>query len=82
MYLQQRFEEMESKINELRDQIEIIKTEKSLLEKRVQAESEVCVVRIYYNLLFTAEIWYINITSKCIETFLKLLIIFLVSFLI
>ncbi|XP_011347719.1 centrosomin isoform X2 [Ooceraea biroi] len=37
---QQRFEEMESKINDLRDQIETIKAEKSLLEKRVQVESE------------------------------------------
>jgi len=32
--LQQRFEEMESKINDLRDQIETIKAEKSLLEKQ------------------------------------------------
>ncbi|XP_011261366.2 CDK5 regulatory subunit-associated protein 2 isoform X2 [Camponotus floridanus] len=31
---QQRFEEMESKINDLRDQIETIKAEKSLLEKQ------------------------------------------------
>nr|XP_012226456.1 PREDICTED: centrosomin isoform X2 [Linepithema humile] len=37
---QQRFEEMESKINDLRDQIEAIKAEKSLLEKRTQVESE------------------------------------------
>lgn len=37
---QQRFEEMESKINDLRDQIETIKAEKSLLEKRTQVESE------------------------------------------
>jgi hypothetical protein len=43
LYLQQRFEEMESKINDLRDEIETIKAEKSLLEKRVQVESEVCV---------------------------------------
>ncbi|XP_072761406.1 uncharacterized protein Cnn isoform X3 [Anoplolepis gracilipes] len=37
---QQRFEEMESKINDLREQIETIKAEKSLLEKRTQVESE------------------------------------------
>ncbi|XP_029157354.1 centrosomin isoform X2 [Nylanderia fulva] len=37
---QRRFEEMESKINDLRDQIETIKAEKSLLEKRTQVESE------------------------------------------
>ncbi|XP_025153819.1 centrosomin isoform X3 [Harpegnathos saltator] len=39
-YKQQRFEEMESNINDLRGEIETIKTEKNLLEKRIQAESE------------------------------------------
>ncbi|KAG7208405.1 hypothetical protein KM043_014637 [Ampulex compressa] len=37
---QQRFEEMESKINDLRDQIEAIKAEKNRLEKQIQVESE------------------------------------------
>ncbi|XP_016837485.1 centrosomin isoform X4 [Nasonia vitripennis] len=37
---QQRFEEMESKINDLRDQIDEIKAEKNLLEKQIQIESE------------------------------------------
>ncbi|XP_012262634.2 CDK5 regulatory subunit-associated protein 2 isoform X2 [Athalia rosae] len=37
---QQRFEEMESKINDLRVQIEIIKAEKNKLEMQIQAESE------------------------------------------
>ncbi|XP_015592615.1 centrosomin isoform X3 [Cephus cinctus] len=37
---QRRFEEMESKINDLRDQIEIIKAEKNRLEKQIQIESE------------------------------------------
>lgn len=39
--LQQRFEEMESNINDLRDEIKTIKAEKNLLEKRIQTESEV-----------------------------------------
>ncbi|XP_032674103.1 centrosomin isoform X3 [Odontomachus brunneus] len=39
-YKQQRFEEMESNINDLRGEIETIKTEKNLLEKRIQVESE------------------------------------------
>ncbi|XP_014477215.1 PREDICTED: centrosomin isoform X2 [Dinoponera quadriceps] len=39
-YKQQRFEEMESNINDLRGEIETIKAEKYLLEKRIQAESE------------------------------------------
>jgi len=56
LYLQQRFEEMESKINDLRDEIETIKAEKSLLEKRVQVESEVCVTCVYYNLILIANI--------------------------
>ncbi|XP_015190024.1 PREDICTED: myosin-11 isoform X2 [Polistes dominula] len=37
---QQRFEEMEAKINDLRDQIETIKEEKHRLEKQIQVESE------------------------------------------
>ncbi|XP_076754592.1 phosphodiesterase 4D interacting protein centrosomin isoform X2 [Xylocopa sonorina] len=37
---QQRFDEMEAKINDLRDQIEIIKAEKSRLEKQIEVESE------------------------------------------
>ncbi|KAF7408494.1 hypothetical protein HZH66_003031 [Vespula vulgaris] len=37
---QQRFEEMEAKINDLRDQIETIKAEKHRLEKQIQVESE------------------------------------------
>lgn len=37
---QQRFDEMEAKINDLRDQIETIKAEKSRLEKQIQVESE------------------------------------------
>ncbi|XP_020277823.1 centrosomin isoform X3 [Pseudomyrmex gracilis] len=37
---QQRFEEMECKINDLRDQVESIKAEKIQLEKRIQVESE------------------------------------------
>lgn len=41
-YVQQRFEEMEAKINDLRDQIETIKAEKHRLEKQIQVESEVC----------------------------------------
>lgn len=40
--VQQRFEEMEAKINDLRDQIETIKEEKHRLEKQIQVESEVC----------------------------------------
>jgi len=40
--LQQRFEEMENKISDLRDQIETIKAEKNLLEKRTQTEFKVC----------------------------------------
>ena len=39
--VQQRFEEMESKINDLRDQIDSIKAEKIRLEKQIQVESEV-----------------------------------------
>lgn len=39
--LQQRFDEMEIKINDLRDQIETIKAEKIRLEKQIQVESEV-----------------------------------------
>ncbi|XP_058799122.1 centrosomin isoform X2 [Phymastichus coffea] len=37
---QQRFEEMESKINELRDQIDAIKAEKIILEKQIKIETE------------------------------------------
>ncbi|CAL7951388.1 unnamed protein product [Xylocopa violacea] len=37
---QQRFDEMEAKINDLRDQIETIKAEKSRLEKQIEVESE------------------------------------------
>ncbi|XP_014205042.1 CDK5 regulatory subunit-associated protein 2 isoform X3 [Copidosoma floridanum] len=37
---QQRFEELESKINDLRDQIDTVKAEKSLLEKQTKIESE------------------------------------------
>ncbi|XP_033227702.1 centrosomin isoform X3 [Belonocnema kinseyi] len=37
---QQRFEEMESKINDLRDEIDTIKAEKIRLEKQIQVESE------------------------------------------
>ncbi|KAG9428131.1 centrosomin isoform X1 [Apis mellifera carnica] len=37
---QQRFDEMEAKINDLRDQIEAIKAEKSRLEKENEVESE------------------------------------------
>ncbi|XP_043476790.1 centrosomin isoform X3 [Leptopilina heterotoma] len=37
---QQRFDEMEIKINDLRDQIETIKAEKIRLEKQIQVESE------------------------------------------
>lgn len=39
--VQQRFEEMESKINDLRDEIDTIKAEKIRLEKQIQVESEV-----------------------------------------
>lgn len=41
LYVQQRFDEMEAKINDLRDQIETIKAEKSRLEKQIEVESEV-----------------------------------------
>ncbi|XP_017766897.1 PREDICTED: centrosomin isoform X1 [Eufriesea mexicana] len=37
---QQRFDEMEAKINDLRDQIETIKAEKCRLEKQIEVESE------------------------------------------
>nr|XP_012143776.1 PREDICTED: centrosomin isoform X3 [Megachile rotundata] len=37
---QQRFDEMEAKINDLRDQIETIKAEKNRLEKQIEVESE------------------------------------------
>ncbi|XP_043524063.1 centrosomin-like isoform X2 [Frieseomelitta varia] len=37
---QQRFDEMEAKINDLRDQIEAIKAEKNRLEKQIETESE------------------------------------------
>ncbi|XP_031841742.1 phosphodiesterase 4D interacting protein centrosomin isoform X2 [Nomia melanderi] len=37
---QQRFDEMEAKINDLRDQIETIKAEKSRLETQIQVESQ------------------------------------------
>ncbi|KAL0115738.1 hypothetical protein PUN28_010934 [Cardiocondyla obscurior] len=43
---QQRFEEMESKISDLRDQIETIKAEKNLLEKRTQVEFKEFQVRL------------------------------------
>ncbi|XP_011693370.1 PREDICTED: centrosomin-like isoform X2 [Wasmannia auropunctata] len=43
---QQRFEEMESKISDLRDQIETIKAEKNLLEKRTQVEFKELQVRL------------------------------------
>ncbi|XP_024871889.1 centrosomin isoform X1 [Temnothorax curvispinosus] len=43
---QQRFEEMESKISDLRDQIETIKAEKNLLEKRTQVEFNEFQVRL------------------------------------
>ncbi|KAJ8679472.1 hypothetical protein QAD02_015259 [Eretmocerus hayati] len=36
----QRFEEMESKINDLRDQIDDIKAEKSLLQRQIEIKSE------------------------------------------
>lgn len=39
--VQQRFEDMECKINELRDQIESVKAEKHLLETQLQADSVV-----------------------------------------
>ena len=39
--MQQRFDEMEAKINDLRDQIEAIKAEKNRLEKQIETESEV-----------------------------------------
>ena len=41
LYVQQRFDEMEAKINDLRDQIEAIKAEKNRLEKQIETESEV-----------------------------------------
>lgn len=37
---QQRFDEMEAKINDLRDQVETIKAEKNRLERQIEAESE------------------------------------------
>ncbi|XP_017882781.1 centrosomin isoform X2 [Ceratina calcarata] len=37
---QQRFDEMEAKINDLRDQVEAIKAEKTRLEKQIEVESE------------------------------------------
>ncbi|XP_018301721.1 centrosomin isoform X4 [Mycetomoellerius zeteki] len=43
---QQRFEEMESKISDLRDEIETIKAEKNLLEKRTQVEFKELEVRL------------------------------------
>ncbi|XP_018044859.1 PREDICTED: centrosomin isoform X5 [Atta colombica] len=43
---QQRFEEMESKISDLRDQIETIKAEKNLLETRTQVEFKELEVRL------------------------------------
>ncbi|XP_018397597.1 PREDICTED: centrosomin isoform X2 [Cyphomyrmex costatus] len=43
---QQRFEEMESKISDLRDQIETIKAEKNLLEKRTQVEFKELEIRL------------------------------------
>ena len=54
--MQQRFEEMESKINDLRDEVEAIKAEKCLLEKQVQIESEVSYINSFkrYNTIFTA----------------------------
>ena len=54
--MQQRFEEMESKINDLRDEVEAIKAEKCLLEKQVQIESEVSYINNFkrYNTIFTA----------------------------
>ena len=44
MCAQQRFEDMECKINELRDQIESVKAEKNLLEIQIAADSEVSFV--------------------------------------
>ncbi|CAD1478022.1 unnamed protein product, partial [Heterotrigona itama] len=37
---QQRFDEMEAKINDLRDQIEAVKAEKNRLERQIETESE------------------------------------------
>lgn len=44
--VQQRFEQMETKINDLRDEIDIIKEEKINLEMQIQNESEVN-IRLY-----------------------------------
>ena len=41
IFIQQRFEEIESKFNDLRDQIDTIMAEKCLLEKQTQIDSEV-----------------------------------------
>ncbi|KAL6261073.1 hypothetical protein P5V15_008606 [Pogonomyrmex californicus] len=46
MRMEQRFEEMENKISDLRDQIETIKAEKNLLEKRTQVECKELQVRL------------------------------------
>ncbi|XP_076378265.1 phosphodiesterase 4D interacting protein centrosomin isoform X2 [Megalopta genalis] len=43
---QQRFDEMEAKINDLRDQIETIKAEKSRLETQIQVESQELLGRV------------------------------------
>lgn len=39
---------MEAKINDLRDQVETIKAEKSRLEKQIEVESEVIFLMMFY----------------------------------
>jgi hypothetical protein len=58
--VQQRFEETATEINDLRDQIEAMKTEKNLLEKRIQIEAEVrkkfVILNLYIKILFKVRI--------------------------
>jgi len=67
--LQQRFEEMESKISDLRDQIETIKAEKNLLEKRTQTEFKVCHNK--HNFLFIVTILSIMICNVFVRIIIK-----------
>lgn len=65
--VQQRIEEMESEINDLRDEIEAVKNEKTLLEKQTQIESEVNIVIL---LKFCFSVWdnYLKLYNSVLET--------------
>lgn len=63
--MQQRFEEIESKFNDLRDQIDTIMAEKCLLEKQTQIDSEVKIQKCLFFYCF------IILKICCLKHFIK-----------